>query len=164
MTSIETTHSVAQAVRTAMERMDPEKHKFWIWDPAPFLAGGCDVAARAVTRLLRKRGIQAWTVVGYYQEYHPRTERIYDNDHCWTVTADGLLVDVTLTQFLDSAPSVGVFQSACAKDYREKYRGRQCGLYLGREWVGVCETYRMGVVNRVARTAERIQQMKERTP
>lgn len=78
--------------------------------------GACAIASTTLTRILKRCGLPATFVLGRF--YTPAGQH---SSHAW-VEVDGVIVDVTATQF-GKLPAV-LFTKACDPRYDPYWRGR----------------------------------------
>lgn len=145
--------TVTRAARLALEQISaehpragwrrPVKPEPCFWEPD--MAGACSIAALALARLLRRRGIAAVFVIGGFDGSGP-------GSHCW-VEVETLRLDITATQFKQPA----VYITRVGED-GDRYEHEMRGLAAHRDaanWLWPSNTQRRWV-DRICRRAERL--------
>lgn len=99
---------IAKAARKVVEAQAPK------WDFPPDLMGLCAISSCALAMLFRLFGHEATFIHGYYQ----RKGRSYEGCHCWVEDSEGMIWDITATQFGKSYPKVRVQPKRGLRAYR----------------------------------------------
>lgn len=148
--------AAAHVVRSEIESFVLDK------DPRDFddvtLQGACGIASLVLVRVLRRLGVQASFVMGYYGDPDNPYNDIDHPNHCWVKLQDrGLLIDVTATQF-DVVERVHI-TSATNTRYTQLYNDRRAVFQLGR-WCGQSHVFYTSQLSAiVARATTRVKEI-----
>lgn len=120
----------ATRVRNAAEKAYRKYHTDFSYGSD--LCGACAYCAVELTERLKARNVKATLKVGYYNEEH--------SHHCWT-TVDGIIVDVTATQFfMQQKVFICHPKMSTHEKYKTLYSGAKAYRELERNWFNPWDT------------------------